>query len=241
MQLPQRSFIFPDLRHVRCGDLRWRSKTGETLPLVPPAAPEEALAGTGFVPHGVRLQAQVATKSDEPLQTSPPGRVIHDGGIYRSWALEATYPTGPMYAARDPRASASVVIRYAESSDGYDWKELRRSPLEVPEQAGFDGATFFLDPKCPPEERYKIIYCARPPRKERAGIWAKYRALHPRYRDCRINENHLGCMYVATSPDGLHWRPVPEPLMVHLSDTDTTVYYDSWLDRYVMYTRLYNQ
>ena len=46
-------------------------------------------------------------------------------------------------------------------------------------------------------------------------------------------------MYAAVSGDRVNWQAVPEPLMVHYSDTDTTVRCDAWLDRYVMYTRLY--
>ncbi|NUQ65259.1 MAG: hypothetical protein HUU20_22560, partial [Pirellulales bacterium] len=45
------------------------------------------------------------------------------------------------------------------------------------------------------------------------------------------------CLFGVTSPDGLHWKPVAEPLLIHKGDTDNTVYYDEWLEKYVLYTR----
>lgn len=41
----------------------------------------------------------------------------------------------------------------------------------------------------------------------------------------------------AVSPDGLHWTPLSEPLMVHFSDTLNTAYWDAALGRYVGYFR----
>ncbi len=41
----------------------------------------------------------------------------------------------------------------------------------------------------------------------------------------------------AVSPDGLGWTPLPDPLMVHFSDTVTTAYWDAALGRYVGYFR----
>jgi hypothetical protein len=31
---------------------------------------------------------------------------------------------------------------------------------------------------------------------------------------------------------------IPDPLMIHMGDTDNTVYRDGWLGKYVLYTRL---
>ena len=44
-------------------------------------------------------------------------------------------------------------------------------------------------------------------------------------------------MFAAVSPDGINWTPLPEPLMYFGGDTDTTVYYDNHLGKYVVYTR----
>jgi hypothetical protein len=54
-----------------------------------------------------------------------------------------------------------------------------------------------------------------------------------------MRPDHVYGIFGAVSPDGVHWTAIPEPLMIHKSDTDTTVYFDPWLAKYVMYTRLY--
>lgn len=240
---PQKTVLFTDLRHIRCGDLEWFAPDGDRLPLIaPPEPPVEAHARTGFVPHGIRLVAQQAVKTDRLPAESRPGRgVLFENGRYRSWALEIQFPPGRDFGAYAKEAPVSVAIRYSESHDGFVWSEPVRSPIEAPGQTGFDGWGFFIDPKATPEERYKVIYTAIPPLEERADLWASYQKVHPRYRDSRLSEQQIYCLYVAVSPDGLHWQANPKPLMVHQSDTDTNIYYDTWLERYVIYTRLYWQ
>ena len=41
----------------------------------------------------------------------------------------------------------------------------------------------------------------------------------------------------AVSPDGLQWTPIPEPLMIHFSDTVNTCYWDESSHKYVGYFR----
>jgi hypothetical protein len=45
-------------------------------------------------------------------------------------------------------------------------------------------------------------------------------------------------MYGATSPDGLHWTVIPDPLILHFSDTANIAYYDEILQKYVWYGRI---
>lgn len=238
----QKTILFTDWRHIRCSDLSWASPEGAALPLSRPPAPMvDAMPVMGQQPRGIRLIAQPAVKGAPLVFVNSIdfyiGRVIYDGGMYRSWRLEAEYP--PEKGSVTP---VSVTIAYAESKDGIEWKEATRSALNVPGQRFFGTFTFFIDPAGPPEERYKAVYMASPPIDEQKAIWQKHYAdLHPRYRDERVSANRFPCLYSAISSDGLHWRAIPEPLMIHKSDTDTTVYYDQWLKRYVMYTRLYRQ
>ena len=237
----QKTYLFIDYRHIRCGDLEWVSPGGDRLPVAGPPEPQvEAIARTGFVPHGIRLVAQKAKKIEPSSKSSRRGpRVIFENGLYRSWSFNVTYPPGRNLGAYSTDLPTSVEISYHESKDGFEWLDKARCPIDVPGQRSFDGFTFFIDAKGPSEERYKFVYMAVPPESERTTLWEKYSKLHPRYRDMRLRENHFGCIYAAVSPDGIHWKPIPRPLMVHWSDTDTSVYYDSWLDKYVMYTRLY--
>jgi len=59
----QKSYLFLDVRHIRCGDLEYVSRQGEPIPIYPDTPQTEAIARTGLVPHGVRLVAQKATKT----------------------------------------------------------------------------------------------------------------------------------------------------------------------------------
>ncbi|MBI3921650.1 MAG: hypothetical protein HY318_09555 [Armatimonadetes bacterium] len=240
-----RTILFTDLRHIRCGDLEWFSPSGERLPLIRPPEPQvEACARSGFVSRGVRLVAQTARKTEPlalPKGLGTCGRIMFESGSYRGWRMRASYRPGRDLGAYSQDVPETVEICHAESRDGFEWRETLRCPINVPGQSGFDGFALFVDPKGNPEERYKAVYCARPPEEDRPGLWEKYEQLHPRHRDLRVREDYVYCMYAAVSPDGLHWSAVPQPLMVHISDTDTTVDYDEGLGKFVMLTRLYIQ
>lgn len=228
---PQR-VIFVDARHIRCGDIGWVSSDGRRWPVHPEGSPVEVRPDFGLVPYGIRLQAQPATKTERV--PGLPRLVVFDQGVYRSWQLEA-----PRTAGGPP---GSVTIRHLQSENGFDWAETATSTIQVPGQYGFDGLGFFVDPHGAPSERYKLVYSARAPRERWPELLEAYERLHPRYRDGRIGDlKGAICIWAAVSSDGLHWQAVPEPLMVHMSDTDTTVTYNEWLGRYVMYTRLYDQ
>ena len=108
-------------------------------------------------------------------------------------------------------------------------------------QHNFDGFTVFKDPSAPAAERYKLVFMAHVPPDEFERRWAEYQALHPRYQDVRLRPGKFTCVYGAVSPDGLDWTLLPEPLFTHFTDTITTAYYDAWLGRYVLYTRMYLQ
>lgn len=236
------TLLFTDLRHIACGDLTWRGPEREALPLNDPPEPVvEVVADPGRVPRGIRLQAQPALKTD-PLVNGPPmGHVICDGAVYRAWRLQPTYPPGCDIGCYTTIAPDALAIVGYESADGFHWAESSRSRISAPGQTGFDGFTFLVDPVADPTERYKALYMANAPEADRPALWQHYQQVHPRYRHLSLNENYITCLYGAVSADGEHWSAVPQPLMIHKSDTDTTVYWDEWLGRYVMYTRLYIQ
>lgn len=240
---PQKLYLFTDVQHIRCGDLEWRSPEGGRLPVAgPPEPPVDTRAGMGYVSHGIRLVAQKPTPTEPLPKSGRFGRVIFDEGLYRSWYLDVQYPpTGRDLGAYSTDLPKSVEICTSESKDGIEWVEKGRCPIDVPGQRSLDGFTYFIDSHGSPEERYKVVYMAQPPKSEVPAIWEKFQKIHPRYKDQRLRENHLPCMYAAVSPDGQRWKAIPEPLLAHMSDTDTSVYYDPWLEKYVMYTRLYNQ
>jgi hypothetical protein len=244
--LTQKKVLFTDLRHILCSDLEWYSPTGEYLPLNSPPEPEvAAFAKKGLLPSGVEFFTQKAHKT-EPLSLPLNGyklgpRVIFENGLYKSWYLDAIYPKNMSFDAGKIKYPDSVSICYTESKDGYEWSLPKQSKLDIQGQTWFDGFTFFIDPAASSSERYKAVYMAYPSDEDWSAMLPKYEKFHPRHKDIRCEL--LGvryCIYGAVSSDGIHWKPVRKPLMIHYSDTDTTVYYDSWLKKYVMYTRLYH-
>jgi hypothetical protein len=234
---PPGQFLFTDLRHINPGDVGWVLPEGAHVPDTGAADPPvRAIADTQSVARGVRLVAQRATK-EGPIQDLP-RHLIHDGDLYRSWQLKPNYPPGTDRGVSTTSPAQSLTVRYGESKDGYSWAWRDVSEIPVSDITGIDGITFFVDPHGLESERYKCLYCA----KVLSGLpalWAEYEKVHPRHRDVRLRPDYLYCLFGLVSPDGVRWRPIPQHLMIHKSDTDTAVYYDEWLGKYVLYTRLY--
>jgi hypothetical protein len=235
-----KNVLFVDARHIATNDLKWYSAEGALLPVAgPPEGNNQAFASLDKIPRGIRLEAQKAHKSDPLPAGTRFTRVIQDGGRFRSWYVDVHYRSGHDLGSYATEYPANVEIVYTESEDGYHWAEKQRSALPAQRHRGFDGFTYFIDPHAPASERYKFIYGAIPPDEDAERLWQQFLQIHPVYRDGRLRRDKLHALYMATSPDGLAWTMRAEPLMVHQSDTDTTVYWDEWLQRYIMYTRLY--
>lgn len=131
---------------------------------------------------------------------------------------------------------------------------------------GLHGVGVFKDPHAPSSERYKLIYmglvtdvdaaawiethrrrfgddmdpmCFRTGKGQArllqvSGHLDRSRTASP---DSDTLPSQIHSMAGAVSPDGLHWTPLTEPLMVHFSDTLNTANWDSALGRYVGYFR----
>lgn len=233
--------FFTDLRHIQCGALKWLSPTGEELPVGNPAGPcVEATAQAQGIPHGIRLAAQAASKVAGIEGWRGQSRVIHDQGAYRSWHMEVDGCLGlGTGAPSQAKERGTVVICAMESEDGFRWRETHRCAIEVPGQWQFGGQNFFVDPAAAPDARYKFVYCAKPPEPVGRELYAEYAKQPAHHRDPRVNQERCLCLFAAVSPDGLDWRPVEEPLMMHYADTDNTFYYDEALSKYVLYTRMW--
>lgn len=239
--MPGKWVLFADLRHIQCGRLSWVAPDGRRFGVGHPPEPQvEMDAQPEFVPHGVQLVAQPACKTEPVDGWKGWGRIIYDQGVYRSWYMEvdgnSLQGTGSRSQTDTPQ---SVVICYVESKDGFKWSEPHRCPIRVPGQTHFDGLTFFIDPVAPNEERHKLVYCALPPKDLGDALFAEYTRRPARYRDVRISQGRSPCFFAVTSPDGLEWKPIERPLMMHPGDTDNTVYYDPALGKYVLYTRMF--
>ena len=240
----QKKYLFMDFRHIQCGRLSWMTSEGDQYGVAdPPGQPVGLHARTTTAPHGVRVSACRPEKTD-PVDAWPGwGRIIHDSGVYRNWHLRVggniLQGTGSQAQVENP---SLVEICEGESTDGFEWKLANRCAIDIGDQYHFDGQTFFVDPHGPSEERYKMIWSARPPKDVMDRLYEEYVKQPVRYQDTRVvGQSKRYCLFAAVSPDGQSWKALPEPLMMHVSDTDTNVTYDPLIDRYVLYTRLYRQ
>ena len=166
---------------------------------------------------------------------------MYDDGLYRAWSMDTHYPSGADLGSYSVKTPDSITILYSESKDGYAWQQKGSHTIPVKHGTGFDGACFFIDDHGKPQERYKAIFHASMPPDSplNAELWERYARLHPVYRDPRIKPDKTNAMFGMTSPDGVHWKLIEKPLMTHYGDTRNTLYYDEWLKKYVLYTRLY--
>lgn len=241
VKTPPKAYMFTDHRLIRPSDLGWAAPDGKELPLTNPPYPVvDAHAIPKYVPYGVRLVAVPARIDKVEGDPQPgPGVVVPVDDGYYAFGFNVEYPPGKDLGAYSTAEPISVSITGYKSKDLYKWDDLGKSAIDIKGQTQMDGFTAFYDPHGSPEERFKVVYMAHPPKERLPALWEAYQKLHPRYRDVRLDANSLTCMYGATSPDGIKWTPIKEPLFVHKSDTDTTVVYNEWLGKYVMYTRLY--
>lgn len=186
------------------------------------------------VPHGIRIVTEPAAKS-EPIQGPMGATVLHDGGIYRSWD----------------------GANYSESEDGFHWKRPRMLGEDPDEdrnerffaRVGVHGPGVFVDPSAPPSEHYKMIFWSALGRKDRreyrVRMFKEYQRRRPHDVDPLIRVRGgidlvggADALFGATSPDGLHWQLVEEPFVVHMADNPNTMYYDTLLKKYVLFTRV---
>ncbi len=226
---PQKTILFLDWRHVQCGRLQWYTPDGNALGLYPGGAQGEAYPKPQMIAHGVRLVAQPATKG-EPIEGPFPSRIIYENGVYRGWSWRGGHQ-GQLY--------------YMESEDGFDWKE-HGAVFGLSEMTGVRFVSVFgvfKDPNGPPEERYKAVWCGGAASDDvTAALREQFIRVHPRQRNNVMARPGAGinAMYGATSPDGIHdWKFIPEPILIHSGEAETVAYYDEWLDKYVLYSRLY--
>ena len=240
----KKKYLFMDFRHIQCGRLAWQTSDGDQYGVGhPPGDPVAMYADTTTAPRGVRITACHPEKTD-PVENWPGwGRIIYDGGVYRNWHLRVDdhllQGTGS-YAQKD--GPDLIEVCEGQSTDGYHWRLKSRCTIDVPGQSHFDGPTFFVDPAGPPEERYKVIWCAYPPKDVGERLYEDHLKAPARYHDDRIvGTGKRYCLFAAVSPDGQSWKAVQEPLTMHPSDTDTNYMYDPLINRYVLYTRLYRQ
>ena len=236
--------LFTDMRHIQCGKLEWRTDEAKTLEVSnPPRPPRDLRAVPCRVPRGIKVRAEHPKKMQPLDQWKGWGRVIFDGAVYRSWHMRVDghllHGTGSKSQTSRPQ---KVEICAMVSRDGYEWEEVHACEIEARHLRHFDGLTFLVDVQARSDERYKLFFSAIAPDGDTRAQYAEYLDKPRFFRDERVREKgQRHCLFAAVSPDGLAWRIIASPLLVHMSDTDTTVYFDEHIGRYVLYTRLFRQ
>ncbi len=181
----------------------------------------------------LRTHAPVKTgernvKHDRPWEVGgigPYSNVLKEGDTYRMWYQVMTSVQWHI----DREAGA---VCYAESTDGIHWEKPNLGLIEFNGskdnnivlghgaggvRIGQDGGLVFIDPKAPPDQKYRLFINHRP---TGPGI------------------------HVFSSPDGLRWE-LTHPNAVqyrpqergHHLDSQNVIFYDDRIDKYVFYGR----
>ena len=122
---------------------------------------------------------------------------------------------------RSYRNDNDCYLCYARSKDGIHWEKPSLGIYSY--HGGKDNnilgfgthaTSVFLDEKAPPVERFKAVGVRQS--KGKSEWW----------------------VYGATSPDGLHWKWIPKPLLAKNSDTATICIHDG--DAYRLFVRMWS-
>jgi hypothetical protein len=151
-------------------------------------------------------------KADRPWEDFclHPNQVLRIGDQWHLW-----------YGAydHDYRSDSDCYFCYARSKDGVHWEKPSLGIYSYKGNTdnnilmfGFQGFSFIVDAKAPPAERFKTVGT----RLVGSQWW----------------------VYGATSPDGIRWKAIDEPLLKKNSDTWNVCIHDG--DIYRLYVRMWS-
>ena len=215
---------------------------------------QDEIIGVGFrLPFGLIFESQPAEKGPEIPRN---GIVIHDNGKYRLWygSREAGSPGSVKEWTQESSMATELanMFRYSESDDGVTWHEPLMDHVMVENEKtnivygsalvpelGFSGATIFKDPSASSNERYKLMFSGKMPIEEQIEFAKrKGKKVDPTTLSVAAQGSELfGVIYGATSPDGLKWTTLKDPLMMFFTETPESAYYDVESQQYVAYMR----
>jgi hypothetical protein len=172
--------------------------------------------------HKPYRDGQILIKPDQPWEMDPAGNeerislyscVRKEDGRVRVW-----------YGSCRGVGSPEIRVAYAESEDGIHFLKPKLGLHEVDGSKENNivlpgpriaGAAVWVDPKAPPEHRYKTQTKVYPP-----GQREKL-------------EMH-------SSPDGIHWNLFAEPKVGHI-DTQNIIFWEPSVGRYLFFTRFWEK
>ncbi|HZT32426.1 MAG TPA: hypothetical protein VFA33_21230 [Bryobacteraceae bacterium] len=242
-ELAGKRLYFTNWYYIRPGTFSWK-EDGRAVGLTDRVPADAAYLTRTDQPAGIRLTAKTASRMGPLLEADRAWEegagvalttIIKDGGMYRGWG-------GPFTTSGNP--PGQNYFYYLESSNGIEWKRPNLGIVEVDGSRsnnlvnifGTDGGSVFIDPSAPSTERYKLMAEGHFSR----DICDAYRRRRPNDWDPkseRTRDGGVSGMKGATSADGLHWTMLPEPMVVEVTDTQLTAYYDERLRKYVAYMR----
>jgi hypothetical protein len=257
--LGAKPLLFLDLGLVSPGQIVWQEPGGKAHPLHAGVEyygerrlSEADVIGAQFrVPSGLEFEAQPAIPG--PEVPAAPATLLYENGTYRMWTLRPE-PTGKISTAERafnlefPLGHLGNVLAYLESSDGVSWHEPELDIVQVDgrktnivygslleRDSGFHSGTVFVDPSAATDERYKLVFTGHLERERFIELAAQ--------RGQPVDDLSLatGCqaLFGAVSPDGVHWRRLPDPIMLFLAET-CNPYYDVERQSYVCYLRYWH-
>jgi len=246
-ELSETPLPFLDWSIVEVGHIGWMGERGDVAPLNEPHdyKDEKQILPVPFsVASGVEIRVQKPETRDNdsdlfpatmPWDRREPHTLIYDESEkkYHLWY------------------DSKIGTAYAESTDLENWKKPLVSPVKY---EGYDktnaiyianadegdewmfqhpdairpgaSGSFFKDPSAPPEERFKTTFLASShPQKLRDHAKRKGKQLSP-----MVSPNSGNCVYGAVSPDGIAWKVLKEPIILHDADTMTVTHYDRELE-----------
>ncbi len=202
------------------------------------------------VPRGIQIRVEPAGRIGPLLAPDRPweagglsgAQVMLDDGLYRMW-----------YAAKGAEPGDTHVLCYAESDDGLAW---RRPYLGINEWRGITAnniayigpeaasACVLRDPSAPPDARYRAMSFSAWFEGEAGEVLDSdegHRRLDAQnaaqpgqdVRPVRLQGKMLGL----ASPDGLHWEPMPEPLLDEWHDTHNICTWCPERQKFIAYLR----
>ncbi len=243
-ELAGQRLFFVNWHYVRPGSLAWKDRNGKPVSLTDSIAADDARLTHQDQPFGIRLISEKAQRVGPLIEAERPWEegagltfttLIGDGSMYRAWG-------GPFTTSGKPPGQKHFY--YLESHDGFEWK---RPALGIVDVAGSrannivnifdtDGGTVFIDPSAAPPERYKLI-AEGPFSSDICEAYLRRRPADIDPKSWRSPDGGAIGMKGAASSDGLHWTMFLDPMVIEVTDTQLTAYYDERLRKYVAYTR----
>jgi len=253
--LTDRPLMFLDAGLVFPGTIIYTDRAGKYHPLHATGQyygdtrlKKEDVVGHPFrAPSGVRIEAQKAKPGPTIDAWDFFGTISlrHDEGVYRCWYNTRESPSGfglPSVKEIDEckgfdLASTAMLLRYADSDDGIQWREPELGFVEVDgkksnivygsmfePKRGFSYMSVFVDPSAPPTERYKGMFGGRMRSDElieycrRAGIKPDPMAIAvPLSHTSPVEAARLGIYDAVVGgrlPDGLEGLPELDTMVV---------------------------